>query len=130
MYANDMTSLVVGIPSIKTLIKIINDFKMYSGFGVNKDKTELMPLGISDKNDTVLSNLGYKIVSEMKVTGSVFTNDEVIFRNKNLSIPLSKIKKSFNTWKQKNLSIIVKSKLLKPIGHHSSFSLQICKEYH
>ena len=79
MYADDMTGLVVGIPSIKRFMKIINDFKIYSGLGVNKDKTELMPLGISDKNDTA------------------------IFRNKNFSIPLSKIKKSFNMWKQRNL---------------------------
>ena len=44
MYADDMTltGLVVDIPSI-------NDFKIYSGLGVNKDKTKLMPLGISDK---------------------------------------------------------------------------------
>ena len=63
MYADDMTGLVVGIPSIKSLMKIINDFKIYSGLGVNKDKTGLMPLDISDKNDTVLKNLGDKIVS-------------------------------------------------------------------
>ena len=119
MYADDMTGLVVGIPSIKNLMKIINDFKIYSGLGVNKDKTELMPLGISDKNNTVLTNLGYKIVSEMKVTGGVFTYDEAIFRNKNFSIPFSKIKKSFNMWKQRNLSIIGKIEIIKTYEHHS-----------
>ena len=35
-----MTGLVVGIPSIKNLMKIINEFKIYSGLGVNEDKTE------------------------------------------------------------------------------------------
>ena len=111
-----MTGLVVGIPSIKSLMKIIEDFKNYSGLGVNKDKTELMPLGISDKNGTALTNLGYKIVSEMKVTGCVFTYDEAIYRNKNFSIPLSKIKKSFNLWKQRNLSIIGKIQIIKTYG--------------
>ena len=48
MNANDMTSLIVSIPSIKSLMKIICDFKIYSGLSVNKNKTELMPLGIFD----------------------------------------------------------------------------------
>ena len=116
MYADDMTGIVVGIPSIKNIMKNINDFKTYSGLGVNNDKTELMPLGISDKNDTALTNLGYKIVSEMKVTGAVFTYDEAIFRNKNFSIPLSKIKKSFDMWKQRNLSILGKIQIIKTYG--------------
>ena len=34
MYADDMTGLVVGIPSIKNLMKIMSDFKIYSGLGV------------------------------------------------------------------------------------------------
>ena len=61
MYADDMTDLVVGIPPIKSLMKMINDSMI-----VNNDKTELMLPGISDKNDTALTNLGYKILSEKK----------------------------------------------------------------
>ena len=108
MYADDMTGLVVGIASVKNLMKIINEFKSYSGLGVNEDKTEIMPLGIANRNDDALQNLGYKIVSEMKVTGGVFTYDETIFRNKNFSLPLSKIEKSFSMWKEINLSLIGK----------------------
>ena len=95
-------------------MKIIDNFKIYSGLGVNK--TELMPLGISDKNDSVLTNLGYKFVSEIKVSGGVFTYDEAIFRNKIFLIPLSKVKKSFNMWKQRNLSI---KHIIKLMGHRS-----------
>ena len=51
-----------------------------------------MALGISDKNDYTLTNLGYKIVSEMKVTGVTFTYEKDIFRNKNFTIPLINIK--------------------------------------
>ena len=83
MYADDMTGLVVGIASIKSLMKIMNEFKIYSGLGVNDEKTEIMPLGASKKNDNALKNLGYKIVSEMKVTGVTFTYEKQIFRNKN-----------------------------------------------
>ena len=72
-----------------------------------------MPLGTSNKNDNTLLNLGFKIVSEMKVTGGVFTYDEAIFRNKNFSIPLSKIKKSFDMWKQRNLSLLGKIQIIK-----------------
>ena len=89
--------------------------KIYSGLGVNNDKTELMPLGIA-KNSSTLKSLGCKIVSEMKVTGAVFTYDEAVFRNKNFSVPLSKIEKSFNMWKQRNLSIIGKVQIIKTYG--------------
>ena len=95
MYADDMTGLVIGISSVKNLLNIVKEFKIYSGLGVNNDKTELMPLGIA-KNSTTLKSLGCKIVSEMKVTGAVFTYDEAVFRNKNFSVPLSKVEKSFN----------------------------------
>ena len=52
----------------------------------------------------------------MKVTSDVLTYDEAIFRNKNFSIPLFKINKSFNMWKQRNLSIIRKIQTIKTYG--------------
>ena len=39
MYADDMTGLVIGINSIKELMKIMEEFKLQSGLGVNNDKT-------------------------------------------------------------------------------------------
>ena len=116
MYADDMTGLVVGIASIKSLMKIMNEFKIYSGLGVNDEKTEIMPLGASKKNDNALKNLGYKIVSEMKVTGVTFTYEKQIFRNKNFTIPLTKMKTMFNIWKQRNLSILGKVQIIKTYG--------------
>ncbi len=44
--------------SVQQLMKTISDFKVYSGFGVNKDKTELMPQGCSNKDDQSLIKLG------------------------------------------------------------------------
>ena len=89
MYADDMTGLVIGIKSIQELMKTISEFKIYSGLGVNSDKTKLMPLGTSNKNDPSLINLGYKIVTEMKITGVFFTYDEVVKMNKNFSTTLA-----------------------------------------
>ena len=113
MYADDMTGLVVGIKSIEELMKTISEFKIYSGLGVNKDKTELMPLGTSNKDDPSLINLGYKIVTEMKITGVVFTYDEVVKMNKNFSTTLANMEKILNMWKQRNLSIIGKVQISK-----------------
>ena len=48
MYADDMTGLVIGISSIKELMKLMEDFKLQSGLGVNNDKTEILPLGIQN----------------------------------------------------------------------------------
>ena len=54
MYADDMTGLLVGVKSITEMMKLINEFKKYSGLGVNADKTELMPIGCTGKNDITL----------------------------------------------------------------------------
>ena len=45
MYADDMTGLVIGIGSIIELMKLMDEFKLVSGLGVNDDKTEIMLLG-------------------------------------------------------------------------------------
>ncbi len=116
MYADDMTGLVIGLKSVQQLMKIISEFKVYSGLGVNKDKTELMPLGCSNKDDPSLIKLGYKIVTEMKITGEMFTYDEDVKINKNFSTTLSNIEKMFNIWKQRNLSIIGKIQIIKTFG--------------
>ena len=58
MYADDMTGLVIGQHSIKKLMELVSDFERYSGLKTNIDKTELMPLGISDRNDEGLKTLG------------------------------------------------------------------------
>ena len=49
MYADDMTGLDVGIPSIKNIMKIMSDFKIHSRLGVNNDKTENAPRYIKKK---------------------------------------------------------------------------------
>ena len=75
-----------------------------------------MPLGTSNKNDPALKNLGYKIVSEMKVTGVTFTYDKDVFIKDNFTIRLTKIESMFNIWKQRNLSIIGKVQIIKTYG--------------
>ena len=96
-------------------MKIMSDIKIHSGL-VNNDKTEIMLLGTSNKNNPALKNLGYKIVSEMKVTGVTFTYDKDIFRKNNFTIPLTKIETMFNIWRQRNLSIIGKVQIIKTYG--------------
>ena len=49
MYADNMTGLS-RIKSVQEVMKTISEFKIYYDLGVNYDKTELMPLGISNKD--------------------------------------------------------------------------------
>ena len=49
MYADDMTGLIVNINSIKEIMKMMSNFKKISGLGVNSDKTEILPLGVTKK---------------------------------------------------------------------------------
>jgi len=114
LYADDLTGLIVGINSIKELMKLINDFKNYSGLGVNTDKTELMALGCS--NNTDITELGYKIVNEMKITGITFTYNQEIFIEQNYNETLKNIEITLNIWKQRNLSILGKVQIIKTLG--------------
>ncbi len=57
MYADDMTELVVGTASIKSLMKIMNEFKIYSGLGVNDEKTESKKIEIVQKLEKIKSKL-------------------------------------------------------------------------
>jgi len=116
MYADDMTGLVIGINSIKELMKIMEEFKLQSGLGVNNDKTEILPLGISKCEDENLKSLGYKIVIHMKITGVVFTYNKEINTHKNYQDALIGIEKMFNIWKQRSLSIIGKIQIIKTYG--------------
>ena len=82
MYADDMTGLVIGINSIKHIMETLNEFKRYSGLAVNSDKTEIMPLGISKSTNEKLKELGHRIVTEVTITGVVFTYDHNILIKK------------------------------------------------
>ena len=116
MYADDMTGLILGINSIIELMNLISNFKKYSGLGVNNDKTELMPLWCTYDNMEELKKLGYKIVTELKITGVVFTYDENTFIRINFEGILQSIAKMFNIWKQRNLSLIGKIQIIKTFG--------------
>jgi mannosylglycoprotein endo-beta-mannosidase len=115
MYADDLTGLVVGIKSIKELMSTIHEFKNYSGLSVNCDKTELMTMGISEKNDNI-TKLGYKIVDEINITGMYFTYNKDVFIQKNYNAILISIDKMLNIWKQRNLSILGKVQIIKTFG--------------
>ena len=73
----------------------MSDFKIHSGLGVNNDKTKLMPLNISSIDDPVLTNLGFKIVSEIKVTGVTFTYNMIKTFPGKIILPLH-----LRKWKQ------------------------------
>ena len=115
MYADDLTGLVVGINSIQELMKTINEFKIYSGLGVNCDKTEIMPIGASHRNNNI-EKLGYKIVEEIKITGVFFTYNRDDFIQKNYRGSLTNIDKMLTIWKQRNLSILGKIQIIKTFG--------------
>jgi len=116
MYADDMTGLVIGIKSIIELMETIQKFKIYSGLGVNDDKTEIMPLGSAIDKIEQLKTLGYKIVTELKITGVVFTYDEKVSTRRNFDVILQSMKKMFDMWKQRNMSLIGKIQVIKTAG--------------
>ena len=64
-------------------METLKEFKRYSGLAVNSDKTEIMPLGISNATNEKLKELGHRIVAEVTITGVVFTYDHNVLINKN-----------------------------------------------
>ena len=101
---------------IKDIKEILNEFKRYSGLAVNSDKTEIMPLGTSDATNEKLKELGHKIVTEVTITGVVFTYDHNILINKNYRGTLINIDKTLQMWSSRNLSLIGKIQIIKTYG--------------
>ena len=123
-YADDTT---IGIKrdenNLRTLIKIISDFKNISGLSANIDKTHVIPVGpIDDPSMVLCQDLNLNWTSSFCLLGFVIDN-KLENLHQNAEKRLLKIQSLIVTWERRNLTTsgrvhIAKALLLSQLVYH------------
>lgn len=111
-FADDTNGIVDDIKSGKYFLKVVEAFGEYSGLKLNKEKTEAIWLG-SQRNNTT-TPLGIKWSKDpIKTLGVYFSYNEKACEKLNFEDKLHKCERILNMWRQRNLTMIGKSLIIK-----------------
>ena len=111
LYADDITLFLKDMDSINRVKKVFKNFEKLSGLKLNMDKTNFMWLG-EEKDRPGLPLFGHW-VQHIKILGVYFARYFKIKEDLNYKEILSKIKRLIGWWKQRDLTMFGKTKLLK-----------------
>lgn len=111
MYADDMTVILSNIESLKKLLWVLEKFSEVSGLHINKLKTQAMWIGNSKHREDKPLDLTWCHI--LKITGVHFTYNKEIERELNFGKLLKKVENVLNLWRQRNLTLIGKTQILK-----------------
>ena len=106
------------IQSIKNALALFNKFGAYSGLKLNLDKTEIIPVGMSQLSYQSLPNdLNYIDINKkaFKTLGVWFCGDSHISNNLNYKFRIEKVEKLLFIWKARSLSLKGKITILKTL---------------
>ena len=110
--ADDTTLFLKNIESFKTVNTVLEHFYQCAGLRLNKDKTEVLPLGLH--NYPNLDSFGLKEVTEnVKSLGIILSKNTKNIVSNNFSEKIMKLKNLLNMWKSRQLSIKGKITLLR-----------------
>ena len=109
--ADDTTLFVKDKVSLQNSLTILEHFYKCAGLRLNKTKTEVIKLGVT--NNISLSHLGMKEVETSTSLGIIFTKNSTTTTDINLDNRLKKIEQTLNIWSSRNLTIKGKILLLK-----------------
>ena len=111
LYADDMTLFLKNIDSLYRIKTIFNNFEKLSGLKINIEKTNFMWLGEEEVRSDL--NMFGNRVEYIRILGVYFSRNPRIKDDMNYKEILSKIKRLISWWKQRDLTIYGKIKLLK-----------------
>lgn len=111
LYADDITLFLKDMDSINKVKKVFKNFEKLSGLKINMDKTNFMWLG-EESDRPGLPFFGHR-VQHIKILGVYFARHSKIKDDLNYKEILSKIKRLIGWWKQRDLTMFGKIKLLK-----------------
>ena len=107
-------------------LKLIEDYGICSGLKINHDKSEIMVLGncsSTQQDNAVSCNL--KIKKVVKILGVHFTYDFRAKQKLNVDELISSIQQKLRIWRWRDLTIIGKFKLSKPLLFLFSYIAQV-----
>ena len=114
-YADDTTLFLKDNDDVICALGILDDFEVFSGLRLNKNKTEAMRLGRPNTNDTEVGNIRWKDGKDtIKILGVYFSNNICASNLEyNWNERIEKIIRLIKCWEKRNLSIIGKIQIIK-----------------
>ena len=113
MYADDTTLLMRDENDVQQALKIVEDFSIFSGLLLNRNKTEAMSIGKDISGDSG----GIRWIPKndyMKILGVYFNTTERISNiDKNWNAKLEAIIRLIKSWEKRNISVIGKIHIIK-----------------
>jgi hypothetical protein len=106
-FADDFTGFPKNKEQLMLTLQIVDDFGPISGLRVNKDKSEVVELG------ETAEGCGLKIQNEVKITGIWFAKDKQRMEDLNWGECISKIKKLFNSWSGRRITLVGKANIIR-----------------
>jgi hypothetical protein len=115
-YADDLTIFVESDTELQKAVCIIEIFEKGSGLAVNREKSEILELGIKS------TTIGIPVKKTIKITEMYFCLDQADMNQKNWDKVVEKIKVLTRSWKQRCLTEVgrsnkIKAQLLTIINH-------------
>jgi hypothetical protein len=106
-YADNLTIFVESDTELQKALCIIENFKTGSGLAVNREKSEILELGIKS------TTLGIPVKQTIKITGMHFCLDQVAMSQKNWYGLVNRIKTLTRSWKQQSLTEVGRANIIK-----------------
>ena len=116
-YADDASYFLRDKKSAEILLSRIDNFSKISGLEVNRTKSECLILAFEvGLNQYREQFLGIPLVENLKILGHFYGKSELACNFHNFYSKLEKIKKILNIWKQRKLTLIGKTLLIKSLS--------------
>ena len=110
--ADDTTLFLNDINSLKTVLKVLENFRKTSGLNLNKSKTEILQLGVPLTSNYTLLNLKWE-KEKIYALGSWFYKDHNISIIETHEKQLNMLQSTINLWTRRNLSWIGRITVIK-----------------
>ena len=109
--ADDTTLFVNNETEIHKALEIIDHFGIYSGLKLNKNKTEIMWIGLAKNRNHDIGKI--RCVKEIKALGVYFSTNHNLSNKRNWDLKLENCQNHINKLKQRHLTFFGKIKLIK-----------------
>ena len=118
LMADDTTLFLADLHSLSIAISTFKNFEKYSGLKLNLNKTEIIPIGKSKRNQTILplDLTDIKVVEgPFKALGIWYSYDKNEIQDLNLENRLKNMNIIINIWKSRSLSLKGKITIIKTL---------------
>jgi hypothetical protein len=112
--ADDTTSFLRDIASLKVLLSTLDKFHTYAGLRLNLKESEALWLG--KNRDSKEKLMGLKWVKGVKALGIHFSYNEKEMEEQNFTKKLKELKKLLALWGQRDLSVIGRIQVFKSLA--------------